>query len=228
MPLLLPLPRLWPLRASFFCFVALGLLAGRPAAQAQGWTGLATSNYSGTNGVYWNPASLADSRYKFYVSLGGADANFYNDYLTIKAPYTPWQVLRNTVGPEYRDGRGKVVFKPEYLQEQGLNGQAKLATASAEVRLPSFAVSLGARHSLAFGSRVRGFVQATNVSEPVARLARFGLDNPANTRELSLKVLNDNAFNVGVNAFQELSVSYGLALDPNQAHVFKEIGRAHV
>ena len=196
-------------------------MADRPTLYAQGWTGLATSNYGGTNGMYWNPASLADSRYKFYVSLGGADANFYNDYLTIKAPYTPWQVLRNTVGPEYRDGRGKVVFKPEYLQEQDRNGRAKLATASAELRLPSFVVSLGARHSLAFGSRVRGFVQATNVSEPVARLARFGLDSPGSTRELSLKVLNDNAFNVGVNAFQELSVSYALALDPNQAHVFK-------
>ena len=209
-----------------FWVAAVCLLAGcllgpaRPTAQAQGWTGLATSNYSGTNGMYWNPASLADSRYKFYVSLGGADANFYNDYLTVKAPYTPWQVLRNTVAPEYRDNRGNVVFKSDYLQEQGLNGRPKLATASAEVRLPSFMVSLGARHSLAFGSRVRGFVQATNVSEPVARLARFGLDE-TRTRELSLKVLNDNAFNVGINAFQEISVSYALAFDPNETHVFK-------
>ena len=76
----------------FFALLALG----RPSAQAQGWTGLATSNYSGPNGAYWNPASLVDSRYKFYVSLGGANVNFYTNYLTVKAPYTPGQAPGST------------------------------------------------------------------------------------------------------------------------------------
>ena len=199
-------------------FFAL-LVLGRPLAQGQGWTGLATSNYSGPNGEYRNPASLTDSRYKFYVSLGGADVNFYTNYLTVKAPYTPWQVLRGTVGNEYRDQRGNIVFRDSYLQEQALDGRAKLATASAEVRLPALQISLGARHTLALGSRVRGFVQATDVSEPVARLARYGLKD-AQRLDLAQKVLSDNAFNIGVNAFQEINLSYAYAFDPNDEHVF--------
>ena len=115
---MLPLPFLRSTAWRPLLALLVVLLAGRNAARAQGWTGLATSNYAGTNGLYWNPSSIADSRHKFYINLAGADINFYNDYLELAMPYTPWQLVRGKVGDEYRDGSGNVLFKREYLREQ--------------------------------------------------------------------------------------------------------------
>lgn len=215
--LLLPFLRSTAWRPLLALIVVLTM--GRRTAQAQGWTGLATSNYGGTNGLYWNPSSIADSRHRFYVNLAGADVNFYNDYLELATPYTPWQLVRGKVGNEYRDGSGNVVFQREYLRET-LNGRSKFATLSAEARLPSFFISLGPKQSIAFSSRVRGFAQAVNVSEPLARLGRYGLGE-AQALGLTDQLLTDNSFNVSVNAFHEFALSYALATTDNTDHFFK-------
>lgn len=54
----------------------LGLLAARPTAQ--GWLGLAQSNYGGTHAAYLNPSAIADARHRAYLDLGAANTNFYN------------------------------------------------------------------------------------------------------------------------------------------------------
>ena len=59
----------------------------------QGWTGLAHSNYGGTNNVYINPATLADSRHKFYLNVVGGNMNFYNTYLELNLPGQPGNSL---------------------------------------------------------------------------------------------------------------------------------------
>jgi outer membrane protein OmpA-like peptidoglycan-associated protein len=190
-----------------------------PTSWAQGWIGLANSNYAGTNGLYQNPSSIADSRQKFFINLSGADVNFYNTYLEVKTPYTPWQLLRNNVGDEYRDVNGNVQFKPEYLTEM-LDGRTKFVTASGEVRLPSFMVALGPTRALAFSSRVRGFAQASNVSEPLARLIRYSLDD-AQRLGLANQVLSDNGFNLSVNAYHEFALSYAQNFTDNTVHFLK-------
>jgi hypothetical protein len=67
-------------------------------------------------------------------------------------------------------------FQREYLSEQ-LTGDAKFGSASAGVRLPSLMLALGSRSAIALTSQVRAFVQFSNVSENLARLARHGLGN---------------------------------------------------
>ncbi|GAA4357873.1 DUF5723 family protein [Hymenobacter saemangeumensis] len=206
-----------PVRVFLTALLLLGL--ARPAARAQGWVGLANSNYAGTNGLFQNPSAIADSHQKFYISLGGADFNFYNTYLQLDMPYTPWQVVRNKVDNQYRDEYGNILFKRDYLKET-VNGKTKFATASAEVRLPAFMVSIGPGYAVALSSRVRGFVQAVNVSEPVARLARYSLDE-AERLGLAKQVLTDNGFNVSANAFQEINLTVAHTFSPNVEHFFK-------
>ncbi len=199
--------------------LALGSTLNQQAAQAQGWTGLANSNYAGTNALYWNPANIADSRYKVYVSLGGGDVNFYNNYLSLRLPYTPWQLVRGQVPDQYRDGKNNVVFKSEYLQET-VNGDTKSGSVSAEVRLPAIMVALGQHKTLALSSRVRGFVQATGVSEPVARLGRYGFGQAQNLG-LANQKLTDEGFNLGVNAYHEIALTYAQEFSENQDQYFK-------
>jgi outer membrane protein OmpA-like peptidoglycan-associated protein len=201
-------------------FIAAVLLLGSAGgAWAQGWIGLANSNYAGTNNVYINPSSIADSRQKFYIGLVGADINVYNTYLQLDMPYSPWQVVRGQVGPQYRDASNKVVFQTDYLREQLGNGN-KFGSVSAELRLPSFMVSLGPKHSIAFSNRARSFVQVSNVSENLARLARYGLAE-AERLGLANKLLDDNSFNIGVNNYHEFALTYARTFTPNTTHFFK-------
>jgi hypothetical protein len=184
--------------------LVLGLLAARPAA-AQGWLGLAQSNYGGTNNAYINPSAIADARHRAYLNLGGASANFYNTYLQLDLPQRPW-------------AKG-FTFQREYLQEQ-LTGDTKFGSMSAEVRLPSLMLAVGPRSTIALTNRVRAFVQFNNVSENLARLARYGLGD-AEKLGLADRVLKDNGFNVDANSFHEFAFTYARTFTPNTTHFFK-------
>lgn len=140
--------------------------------------------------------------------MGGASANFYNTYLQLDLP-----------GParEFIDGTRE--FRSEYLNEQ-LAGGAKSASITGEGRLPGFMVALGPRAGLAFTNRVRAFAQVSNVSESLARLARFGLDD-ADRLGLANRVLNDNSFNLTTGAYHEFALSYARTLTVNQEHFWK-------
>jgi hypothetical protein len=181
--------------------LSLWLLAGtmRPAA-AQGWLGLAQSNYGGTNSAYLNPSALADSRLNAYLNLGGADASFYNTYLQLNLPQKPWQ--------------SGFSFQKDYLVEQGSRSGPQYASATAEVRLPSLMLALGPRSAIAFSSRVRGFAQASGVSYSLARLARYGLGQAD-------QLLTDNSFNLEASAYHEFALTYARTFTPNTTHFFK-------
>jgi hypothetical protein len=189
-------------------FSVLGLLLVAHAGVGQGWTGLALSNYGGTNNLYINPATLADSRHKFYLSALGGGINFYNTYLQLDLP---------APAKEFINGDRK--FRSEYLNEQ-LSGGEKSASITAEGRLPGLMLSLGPRSGLAFTNRVRTFMQVSNVSESLARLARYGLDD-ADRLGLANRLLNDNSFNLTAGAYHEFALSYARTLTLNQEHFWK-------
>ncbi|AMR27613.1 hypothetical protein A0257_11235 [Hymenobacter psoromatis] len=185
----------------------LWLLAGaaQPAA-AQGWLGLAQSNYGGTNSAYLNPSALADSRLRAYLNLGGADASFYNTYLRLNLPQKPWE--------------SGFSFKKDYLVEQDGRSGPQFASATAEVRLPAFMLTLGPRSAIAFSSRVRGFAQASGVSYSLAQLARYGLGQ-ADQLGLANQLLTDNSFNLEASAYHEFALTYARTFTLNTTHFFK-------
>ena len=191
-----------------YFWIWVWLLVGMQGATAQGWIGLANSNYGGTNNVYINPSTLADSRHKAYLNVVGGDFNFYNTYLQLDLP-----------GPasEFIDGTREL--KREYLNEQ-LSGGTKFASVTAELRLPSFMLSLGPRQGIAFTNRTRTFMQASNVSENLARLARYGLDE-ADRLGLANRLLTDNSFTLSGGAYHEFALSYARTLTSNQVHFWK-------
>lgn len=183
----------------------LALLRGGTPASAQGWVGLGSSNYGGTNTLYFNPSSIADSRFKFYLNVGGADIIFFNTYLRFDLPRGPLASSSS--------------ISSNNLQEQ-LTGGTKFASISGEARLPSLMLSLGKDQSFAFTNRVRGFIQASNVSENVARLVRYGLAE-ADRLGLANHLLEDNRFNLAANSYHEFAFSYARAFTPNTTHFFK-------
>lgn len=88
---------------------SLWLASGARPAAAQGWLGLAQSNYGGTNSAYFNPSALADSRLRAYLNLGGGAMSFDNTCLQLNLPGSPWakSFLRQpAAGPRLRGRPG--------------------------------------------------------------------------------------------------------------------------
>lgn len=178
----------------------LWLLVGAGPAAAQGWLGLAQSNYGGTNSAYLNPGASAGSRLRAHLNLGGADASFYNTYLQLNLPRKPWEA--------------GFAFRQEYLVEQGGSRGPQYASATAEVRLPALMLALGPCAAVAFSSRVRGFAQANGVSYRLAQLARYGLG-------LANQLLTDNSCSLEASAYHEFALTYARTFTPNTTHFFK-------
>ncbi|MDP5061493.1 MAG: DUF5723 family protein, partial [Maribacter sp.] len=62
--------------------VAIMLVASL-SAKAQSYIGYLTDNYSGVNGVIFNPANIADSRFKTDINLVGVSGFLANDYVGV-------------------------------------------------------------------------------------------------------------------------------------------------
>lgn len=179
------------------------LLTGQAQAQQ---LGIANSNYAGTNSLYTNPSAIADSRHKFYFHLVSAEFNATNNYLRYDAPKSLFKLAL--------DGDA---FETSYIQEN-LNGKPKLISAGADLRGPALMVRLNDKNSFAFSTRVRGAVQANNLSEEVARLYKINEEGDADF--LNRRYPN-NTLNLNANVFSEMAFSYARVVMDQGPHFVK-------
>ncbi|MBI1222573.1 MAG: OmpA family protein [Bacteroidetes bacterium] len=194
------------------------------ASDAQYQIGQSISNYSGTNNLYFNASNVVDGRYRFYMTLSQTSLHFSNDYITYNGGYHPFGALFHgvpvmqsiwKVPPQYIDNNGSVIFKDSWLTEN-LNGKPKNAFVQAEQRLFSFQFNVSPKTAFAVTNRTRVMFQFTNVSEPLARMMRYGFDTstaPFKNGELSVdKLYSNNSFNINLFAFNETGVTWGQVL----------------
>jgi outer membrane protein OmpA-like peptidoglycan-associated protein len=195
-----------------FLFFSVFLTFTSTPVSGQHWLGYANSSYAGTNGMYLNPATMANNKYNLYINLAGFNVNFFNDYLQLNTPYSPWRVATNKVPAEYLDSNGTPDWKDSYMLEN-LNGKNKNISFMSEVRGPSVLFSIGHKNTIAIGTRVRTAVQILDMNENLARIFRWGTskNQPAFSGPdgLSYDVLyNQNDFAINVNAFAEYSFTF--------------------
>ena len=183
--------------------------------KAQDYLGFNQSNYAGVTGVYQQPASIADSRMKFDMTLVGTNIYAYNNYISMKHDAlnktASWgTIMKNTdkidqYFPSFNDPK----FSENYLSEK-LNGKDKSVYVANRISGPSFMVNINRKNAIAFSSSVRNYVNIDGVSPDLAKLAFNEFKYP------SLWVTNLQNKNLSV---QEMSwAEYGLTF----AHVFKE------
>jgi hypothetical protein len=198
----------------FFLGVGLGTAAG---SRAQHLPGAAMSNYAGTQALYHNPAFVADSRYSVFLNLAGGQFYAAGNHARYGAPFSLLALFANTVPDKYRSPKGAIVFPRRYLAETS-NGNLKHLNIGAEARLPSLMVTLpGGRFGLAGTLRSRLLLNVTNVTEPVARLARGG------TRESNL-LKQPQAGQTGqlhLNGLGEAALTFGGVVLDNETDFFK-------
>ena len=91
--------------------------------KSQDYLGFNQSNYAGVTGVYQQPASIADGRMKFDMTLGGTSIYAYNNYVSMKHDAlnktASWGTIINNIDkidkyfPNFNDPK----FSTNYLSE---------------------------------------------------------------------------------------------------------------
>jgi hypothetical protein len=179
------------------------------ATQGQRYFGIATSNWSGTNGVYLNPANLGDSRHKFSVDLFSLNAGVDNNFADAPS-------IRNIIDffQEDKDNRnlGTLFNFDTSVNKYSLTGP------NIELRGPGFMVSIGRKHGIALTTRARFMMQAHDVDGKLIRSVEDqDFANSLNTG-YSAKA---ESFNVTAHGWSEIGLSYGGIVWENDKHQIK-------
>lgn len=173
-------------------------------AEAQQLLGVTGSNYVGTNALYHNPAQVADSRHRLFINLATFDHYVTNNYIGWDTPYSYAGFMLGTVPAQYRSESGLVRYRTENFPET-LNGKPKHAYQGIDLRGPSVLYTISDRLGVAVTTRGRFLMGFNDVSEPVARLIRYG------TTDLDGLQPNaqDNTLNLNVNGYAEVGGTLG-------------------
>jgi hypothetical protein len=182
--------------------VAISLLAMATSAKAQSFAGYRTSNYTGVNSVFFNPANAADSRHKFDVNLIAAAQGVYNNTASFKLD----DVLNN--------------FDTDALLDQFLNSANTSGLIPIDLHGPSFMFGLGAKSSIAITTRVQGLV---NIAEVNGTLLNEITNGDA---EITLPyTFNQTGKNqIAAHGWGEIGATYARVLSPLDSRHFFKVG----
>jgi Family of unknown function (DUF5723) len=114
-------------------------------ASAQGFAGFRTGKNAGVNGVFFNPASIARSNYKWDVNLGSIDATFLFDAAT-------------GLDTVFKKSGKDELFQDYVKSSFKINGAINL-----DVYGPSMMMAIDENSSIAITSRFRAMANATDV-----------------------------------------------------------------
>ncbi|KUG08059.1 DUF5723 family protein [Solirubrum puertoriconensis] len=169
-------------------------------AAAQSSFNVSRSNYSGLGGAVWNPATLADNRYKLQLKLIGVDVHATNTAYRYSGD---WNLLSRDVPLEFNNR----------TLEPRPTDKPKLFSVGMNMRGPGLLVRLNERNSVAVSSRVRVAFQGNRVS-PVL------LQNAVDEFKTKAR-FDNNVFNLNLNAFAEWNASYARVVFDEGPHFLK-------
>ncbi|UPT68819.1 MAG: hypothetical protein M0D57_09435 [Sphingobacteriales bacterium JAD_PAG50586_3] len=175
----------------FICLLVVLLsISGR--ITAQDFTGYINSQYSGAQGMFYQPASIADSRYLVDINLLSGGFNVYNNVVGID-PYT----LRR---PSTFNESG---FEDKYLT---YNLQDKnRGSIALNIYGPSFMATLNQTMALGVSSRFRTGVSFNNLSKEIVDMARNGFDE----QSLFNVQLNEKNARISTHSWAEYGITWG-------------------
>ena len=191
------------MKKSFYLSVIL--LMAMLYSNAQDFLPFSSSNYAGITGLSLQPASIADSRYKFDLSLASTSAMFSNNFYGLD-PYVLWHpsLLK------------ELDFKSPYIT-RNLDGKDKTGIVSERQDIFSFMISLSDKDAIAFTPSVRTIVNIDNMTESTAILLDK-LDQETDLWKLKLK--NEN-LSAQANSWVEYGFTYARVLMDNHKHFLK-------
>ncbi len=147
------------IRTFTFLILFLSVLSG---ANAQPFLPFANWNHAGINGIYLQPASIADTRMKFDMTLFGLDINVGNDlYRVGKGLFTSGDIENN-----FDDYKKPISGIDNYRALVGF-----------DMQLLNFMVTLSPKSALGFHSRFRTMVNIDGIDPDMLTLFDNSLED---------------------------------------------------
>jgi len=182
---------------------------------AQNFQGLRQSNYVGMLGADLNPASIADSRYRFHMNMVGVSADFYNTYFSTS---------ESMIGAGVKMFKGEGFIDSAYFADnitQNIGRNEHAINFNNEILGPSFMVNLGDYSAIGFSYKVRTYFNMDGLETPMAQLALDGLEY----EDLwNLKLENEN-LSIQTMSWVEYSGNFARVFLDNEEHFIKAGGR---
>jgi hypothetical protein len=182
-------------------------------AKTQTFIGLQHSNLGGIHQTGLNPANIANSRHRMYFNGVTAGLGFDNDYLKLSLPFPLLNLVTGNVPNPYKNSTGGIDFNESWLNED-VNGKSKNMNLYLQTRTPGFMISLPRDFAIGLQYKNTISIQVNDVAEPLARLARYGIDSSSGTISYSGpnqfqigETFGDNAFTVNMNAYGEIGLT---------------------
>ncbi|MEO5591000.1 MAG: DUF5723 family protein [Chitinophagaceae bacterium] len=180
------------------CLLFLCMFACAVIANAQTFPGYRTSNYTGVNGVIFNPANIADNRFKWDVNVIAV-----NGFVGTSASGLKFKDITHS-------------FNADSLKSKLLRGTANINSLSyVDVLGPSVMFSLSPKTSIAITSRSRVFANGKNVN---GNLASAILDGGTTNTGIPFN-FNTNML-VHATGWTEIGGSIGQVLTNKASHHF--------
>lgn len=176
---------------------SMAILAAFTKANAQSYIGYMPDNYAGVQSVLFNPASIADSRFKADINLLSVSGFAGNDLYGVKF----FDMLKS-------DYEFNTQSKKSYsLTNNGI--------VNADVMGPSVMFNVAPNHTLAVFTRARGIANYTKINGYIFDALNKGLDKADD-----FNYLNNNP-NAASNYWGEVGVSYATVLYQKGEHFLK-------
>ncbi len=169
---------------------------------AQDFSGYRAGNYTGVNGVFFNPANIADSRYRWDFNLFSLNTGVGNNQASfnlknISETFNGDSLINKFIGKDAGTSSGNV---------------------NATIHGPSVLFNTGKKAAFAFTSRARVMMNAVDIE---GKLVDKILNDLANDPELPYTVNSSENMRVLVNGWSEFGVSYARILKEEGKHFLK-------
>jgi outer membrane protein OmpA-like peptidoglycan-associated protein len=167
------------------------------SATAQSYLGYTHDNYAGVQSVLFNPASIADSRFKTDINIFSISGSVQNDLYGVK------------LFDVYKDGYD---FDKESKMTPKSNNNG---LANFDIMGPSFMFNIAPKHTLAVFTRARSVSNIRNINGNLVDQVKEGLDKASD--------FNFNAGNANgaSNSWGEVGLSYAAVLYQKNQHFLK-------
>ena len=159
---------------------------------AQSFPGYNSGNYIGVNGVFFNPANIADSRYRWDVNLFGMNAYVGNSNAQLSL-----NSLSNGL---------KVTNVDSFLFGKSLNTLTALA--NVDILGPSVMFNVSKKTSFAITTRIRMMANFDNIDGQMIQSLKNNLDSAS----YPINISSPNTQQIHANAWADIGVSMGQVL----------------
>ncbi|HNX42983.1 MAG TPA: DUF5723 family protein [Bacteroidales bacterium] len=190
--------------------LAICLLTGITHGYSQRYLPFASSNYAGVTGVYLQPASIADSRYKFDLTIAGVEGTFNNNYIGLD-PYYLLNPKKFSTDWDAED------FDKEDFLSENTSSDDKSMIINFQAETMSFMASVSNKASIALTFGTRGIINLDNMSHELAKI----IYESDNYEDYLKQDLRDANVNIQGNFWTEFGFTYSRVILDEGEHFLK-------